>query len=148
MEQYRWNARVSAKQDTSVRAYVGREQFDVSCALNFDVTRSGISALEYALAALAADVVSGVQQLAKKRRIQLDGVEASVQGVLENPLVCLGVVGEEGSPKLKQIQLKVFVSTPVASEPVNELWEEVLKRSPLASTFADLVELELVMKRA
>lgn len=148
MEQYVWNARISAKEGGAVRAYVGREQFDISGALSFDRERAGVSALEYALAALGAELVSGMQLVARKRRLAVDGIEATVQGELGNPLITLGVVGEEGSAGIKRIQVKVFVSTNAAQAEIERVWQEVLVRSPLAVTLAPAVELSLAIKLA
>ncbi len=149
MEPYTWTARVGSKQEGApVRAYVGREQFEVSGALNFDPARTGVSALEYLLAAVGSDLVCGFQSLAKKRRVPIDDIEATVVGELENPLVPLGVIGETGSPGIKRIQLRVFISTPAAQDEVETLWQEVCGRSPLAVTFAALVELTLSIKCA
>lgn len=148
MEQYVWSARISAKEGGAARAYVGREQFDISCALSFDPERAGVSALEYALAALGGELVSRLSSLAKQRRLAVDTIEASVQGELGNPLVTLGVVGEEGSAAIKRIQVKVFVSTAASQGEIDQVWQEVLGRSSLALTLAGAVELSLVVKRA
>ena len=50
-----------------------------------------MSALEYVLGAIGADLVNGLQMLGRRRRIAIEQVEARVEGELNNPLTYLGV---------------------------------------------------------
>jgi hypothetical protein len=67
--------------------------------LDFDSESDAVSAVEYLLGALGADLLNGLR-VARRRRVHLDRVEATVEGRLGNPLVHLAVVGGEGSPEL------------------------------------------------
>jgi hypothetical protein len=83
--------------------FVRKHQFPVGAPLQFDAEYDAITALEYVLGAIGADVVHGLQTLARKRRVDIDQVEAVVQGELNNPLTYLGVVGADGPPGLEKI---------------------------------------------
>lgn len=124
-------------------AYVRRHRFEVGLPLQFDQTYDRITSLEYVLGALAADVVVGLQRLARKRRVEVERVEAFVQGALDNPLAFLQVVGEEGHPGLARVALKVYVTSPASPERLEEVWQETLRTSPLVRTFGDRVALTL-----
>ena len=146
MQPYLWNVRLVSTSEEKVTAHAGKRQFDIRMALNFDETQEGVSAIEYVLAAVGADVLSGFQRLLRQKRIAVDRAEANVQGSLNNPLVHLGVIGEEGNPGLERIRVKVYVSCSAREAEVQEIWREALRRSPLAVTFSGLIEFDPSLK--
>jgi hypothetical protein len=141
--QFQWSVRVSASRPNQAVVFVRKHRYEVGLPLHFDEEYEQIAALEYVLGAVGADIVNGLQALARKRRLSLDHVEAVVQGELNNPLTYLDVVGEQGHPGLERVAIKVYVSSPEPEEQINQLWEDVLARSPLVRTFQKAVQLEL-----
>jgi OsmC-like protein len=138
-----WRARVTAEAPDRSSVYTRRHRFVVGKPLDFDAESEAVSAIEYALGALCADVVSGLCAAAKRRRVHLDGAEGTVEGRLDNPLVHLGVVGEEGHPGISSVLVKVYASSPDPEEDVRDAWEEALERSPLVRTLQECVDLIL-----
>ena len=143
---FQWGLRVSAAGKGRAAVYARSHQFEVGAPIPFDSSSERLSALELVLGAIGADLVNGFRALAERRRIEVDGVEAVVEGRLNNPLVHLGVVGESGHPGMEAVAVKVYVSSLAPPESVREVWEEAVKRSPLACTFARLLKLELNMQ--
>lgn len=139
-----WSLRVHSDDPGVATVHVRRHRFDVGVPLQFDEEYAEVTALEYALGAIASDVVVGLRRLARKRRIAMDRVEALVHGEVDNPLTFLPVVGEDGHPGLTKVRLKVFVSSMDAPERVQEAWEETLRTSPLVRTFQASVDLDLI----
>jgi OsmC-like protein len=148
MADFAWRARVRATRRGQATAYVRKHQFEVGAPVQFDEQHDQVSALEYVLAAIGADVVKGFQAAADRRRLSVDQIEAVVSGQLDNPLVHLGVVGEEGHPGLEAVSVRVFVSTDEGEARVRAVWDEALGRSPLARTFASAVRLDLSIRVA
>ena len=142
-DSHTWTLRVSSEEVGSATAYVRRHRFEVGVPLQFDEAYDQVTALEYVLGAIAADVVVGLRRLARRRRVDVDRVEALVHGRVDNPLTFLQVVGEEGHPGLVAVVLKVYVSSIDPPDRVNAVWEETLRTSPLVRTFQDSVKLEL-----
>lgn len=138
-----WTARVTAQAGDRASVYVRRHRFDVGEPLEFDAESDSVSALEYALGALGADVLNGLRRAARRRRLHLDRAEATVEGRLDNPLVHLGVVGEEGHPGIEEVRVKVYASSLDSDEAVRDAWAEALERSPLVRTLRGAVELSL-----
>lgn len=138
-----WNLRVHSDDPGRATVYVRRHRFEVGVPLQFDDEYPLVTALEHALGALAADVVVGLRRVAKRRRVDVDRVEAIVRAQVDNPLTFLQVVGEDGDPGLERIAIKVYVSSVDPLERVEEVWQEALSISPLARTFARSVALEL-----
>jgi len=143
MSDFAWRARVRAARRGHTTAYVRQHRFTVGAPVQFDEQYDQVTALEYVLAALGADLVAGFRAAADRRRLALDEIEAVVTGQLDNPLVHLGVVGEEGDPGLRTVGVRVFVSTDEEESRVHQAWDEALGRSPLARTFASAVRLDL-----
>jgi uncharacterized OsmC-like protein len=146
VDNLRWNIRVRGSGKGQATVYARRHQFRVGAPVHFDEQYNYISALEYLLGAVGADIANGLEVLLRKRRVQVDGIEASVSGELNNALTYLSVVGEEGHPGLEKISIKVFVSSDEPEEEVQRVWEEVLEKSPLIHTFQSVVNLDLSMK--
>ena len=74
--------------------------------------------------------------------VQLDDIEAVVTGELENGLVYLEVVGEQGTPRIARIHVKVFAAS---DEPgaMRALFEHVIDRLPLVCTLRAAVALTI-----
>jgi len=107
MDKINWNLRIIAEGREPATVYVRKHQFRVGVPLQFDPEYQHITALEYALGSLAADVVGGLQVASHRRRLKLDTIEAVVSGELNNPLTYLGVVGETGNPGLERVKMTV-----------------------------------------
>jgi hypothetical protein len=140
MESFSWNARVSQKAEEGASVSVRRHRFQVGPAVVFDSESPRICALEYVLGAIGADIVSSFSDLARRNRLDVAQVEATVQGTLVNPLAYLGVIGETGHPGLHRIKVRVYISSSSPATEIETTWKESLARSPLTQTFKDLME--------
>lgn len=129
-----WTLRVTATAEGPAYAHARGQRFDVGDALSFDEAYPHATALEHALAAAGAELVNGLRALARTRRLELDAVEALVQGKLEDALAHLGVVGASGSPALRSLHVRLYASTLEPEAAVRELLEQVQARAPLWQT--------------
>lgn len=143
MENHAWTLRVHSGQPGRATAYVRRHCFEVGVPLQFDEEYEHVTALEYVLGAIASDVAVGFRRLAKRRRLDVDRVEAFVRGEVDNPLTFLQVVGEEGHPGLAKVAVRFYVSSIDPPGRVDAVWEETLRTSPLVRTFGSCVDLTL-----
>ncbi len=112
MEDYTWTLRVSARECGQATVFTRQHQYRVGAPVHFDRAYEGVSALEYVVGAIGADLVNGLQALGRRRRVAIDHVEAVVEGELNNPLTYLGVVGETGHPGLEKIRIRVHLASP------------------------------------
>jgi hypothetical protein len=136
MNTWQCRLRITTTDSDTSRVLVRRHHFAVGRPIDFDAESVHVTALEYALAAIGAEIVGGLRVFAKRRRIELDGVEAVVDGEVENPLTYLEVVGESGYPGLSGVSVKVYVASPRDEETLQRLWYETLERLPLVRTFS------------
>jgi hypothetical protein len=126
--------RVTAPGPAAARVSIGRRHFPIGRPVEFDEASAHVSALEYAVGAAGGEIVNGLREFARRRRIEIDAIEALVTGELEHALSYLEVVGETQPPRIARIAVKVFVSA--ADGPaVRALFAEMLDRLPLACTF-------------
>ena len=138
--------RVTAPGPASARVSVGRRQFAIGRPVEFDEASPHVAALEYALGAVGGEVVNGLREFARRRRLPIHAIEALVTGELEHGLAYLEVIGEGGRPRISRIALKVFVAS-VDQDATRALFDETIARLPLLSTLGAAVDLtiELVL---
>ena len=143
MEERTWTLRVTSTGVDENRVLVRRHQFVVGRPVSFDVEHGSVTALEYALGSLGAEIVGGLRTFAKKRRIDLVNVEAVVTGQLDNPLAWFEVVGERGDARVSRVAIAVYVSSHAGDEQLRRLWDDTLDRLPLVKTLRDVVDLDV-----
>lgn len=143
---YVWRTRVSPEGPRRASVYARKHSFLVGAPLDFDQEGDTVSALEYLLGALGADVLNGFRAEAERRRLPLDQVEVKVEGRLDNPLTYLNVVGETGHPGLSHASVMVYASSPAPEQSLREAWAESLDRSPLVCTLRPSVALALDLR--
>jgi hypothetical protein len=143
MNAFVWTLRVASPDRKTAKVASGRRQFAVARPLDFDAEHEGVTALEYALGALGGEIVTGLREMAARRRIDLEDVEAVVVGELDNPLAYLEVVGEEGHSGISKVQVKVYVRSPEDDAVLRRLFHQTLELLPLARTFRSLIQLDL-----
>jgi hypothetical protein len=131
---HRWTARVKSSGVRSATAYVRTQSFTVFDQASFRDADPHPSAVEYLLGALGGDLLNGFAALAARRGVLLDGLEASLSGHLNNPLMFLGSVGESGHPGFEAIDCTLHVVADADTPTLDEIWREVLARSPLLNT--------------
>lgn len=149
MDETRWTIRVTssiAQSDPSI-AYARKHAFVGGDALSFDVEHPHITAFEYLLGSVALDIAGGLRRLRKKRRIDIDALEVLVHGKLHNPMVYLGVLGEDGDAGVSVIEVKVYISSLDDEAAVKQLWSEMLALSPIVNTLRKCCDLQLTYQQ-
>ncbi|MBL7043894.1 MAG: OsmC family protein [Pirellulaceae bacterium] len=137
---YEWRARSRSTGHLKSTVYFRNFSFDVGQPASFEEKDVHPSAVEYLLAALAGALSTGFATECAKDGLEIDDIEISIKGNLDNVLAHLGI--EDGDPSFKSIQLKCFASTLDDAEKVRAAWQRTFDRSPLAQTLRKAVELE------
>jgi hypothetical protein len=88
--------RVTAPGPADARVSVGRRQFSIGRPVEFDDASPHVAALEYALGAVGGEVVNGLREFARRRRLPIDAVEALVTGELQDGLAYLEKASRPG----------------------------------------------------
>lgn len=147
MEETRWTLRVTSTRTPGSIAHARKHSFAVGAPISFDAEYGAITALEYLLGAVGADLVGGIQTVARRRRVEVDDIEAVVHGALHNPMVYLCVVGESGDAGIRAIEARVYISSLDDEARVRAVWAEVLETSPIVNTLSKAVQLDLAYQQ-
>jgi uncharacterized OsmC-like protein len=141
-----WSARVLWRGGQESNVHVRGLDFSIGRQASFAENDARPSAVEYLLGALGGDLVNGFHNQATRRGITIEGMEASVNGRLGNPLVILEVVGAEGSPGLERISATLYVTSDADESALKDAWRDTLKLSPLVNTLKRSTELTVSIK--
>jgi OsmC-like protein len=151
---YTWTVRVErvaapaseAGRSYERRVYARNHSFSVGKQASLEPADSQPSAVEYLLGALGADVVSGFEAEAARRRVPIDGLEMRISGRLDNVLTHLGVIGEAGHPGFGSIEGTLYVTAGAEPDTLDAIWRVALERSPLVNTLSRAVQLSLDLR--
>jgi uncharacterized OsmC-like protein len=137
---YEWRVRARSTGHLKSTVYFRNFSFEVGQPASFEEQDEHPSAVEYLLAALAGSLSTALATECAKAGLDVDDIEISMKGKLENVLAHLGI--EPGDPSFRSIELKCFVSTLDDEEKVRAAWQRTFDRSPLAQTLIKAVPLE------
>ncbi len=138
---YQWRLRARATGHLKSTVYARNFAFDVGQAASFEEKDAHPCALEYLFGALAGSLTSGFATECARDNLEIDDIELSLSGSLNNILAHLGL--EEGDPSITAIEMKCFASTFDDEEMVKAAWQRTLDRSPLVATLKKAVNLQM-----
>jgi hypothetical protein len=134
MHDHLFQVRVQHTTTGVARAYARAQAFDVGSQASLAEADPQPSAVEYVLGALGGDLVRGLDRAATGAGVTLHAVEIALTGRLDNILVHLGVIGEQGHPGFRAIDGTIYVSTDSDQPTIESVWQRTLARSPLYNT--------------
>lgn len=137
---YEWRVRSRSTGHLKSTVYCRNFSFAVGQPASFEEKDVHPSAVELLLGALAGALSTGFATECAKDGLEIDDIEISIKGKLDNVLAHVGI--EEGDPSFKSIELKCFASTLDDAEKVRTAWQRTLDRSPLAQTLKKAVKIE------
>ena len=129
---YEWRLRARVTGHLKSTVYARNFSFDIGQAASFEEKDTYPSALEYLFGALAGSLATGFATECARDNLEVDDIELSLSGSLNNILAHLGL--EEGDPSIKSVEVKCFASTFDDEEKVLAAWQRAIDRSPLAAT--------------
>lgn len=129
---YEWRLRTRVTGHQKSTVYCRNFSFDVGQLASFEEKDLYPSAVEYVLGALSASLATGLATEAVRDGLEIDDIEISTRGQIENVLAMLGM--DPGEAAFSTIEVKVFVSTLEDEARVQAAWDRVVQRSPLVGT--------------
>ncbi|MBW2277991.1 MAG: OsmC family protein, partial [Deltaproteobacteria bacterium] len=139
--EFEWRTRVRHRGGLRSTVYCRNFQFDVGQPASFEERDEHPSAVEYVLGALGGALAVGFAAECSKAGLEVDDVELTVRGKLNNVLAHLGL--EQGDPSFSRIEVKCFVSTFDEEAKVRQAWTLTVERSPIVATLNKAAELDL-----
>jgi uncharacterized OsmC-like protein/TusA-related sulfurtransferase len=141
---YRWQCRVRWSGGLQCRVYARNHSWEVGQPASFDVQDAAPSAVEYVLGALGACLAMGFQMHASRRGVQVEALEISLSGQIDNIYVFLGVE-QEGHSGFRAITGTLYVRADADEDILQAIWQQTLASSPLVQTLARPVALDISM---
>lgn len=142
---YRWQCRVRWSEGLQCRVYARNHAWEVGQPASFDVQDAAPSAVEYILGALGACLAMGFQIHASRRGIQVEALEISLSGQIDNIFVFLGVE-QAGHSGFRAIAGTLYVRADAEEEILQEIWRHTLAVSPVVNTLVRPVDLDIAMQ--
>lgn len=133
-QMFRWSLRARWLEGEQASVYTRNLSFNVEQQASFKENATHPSAVEYLLGALASDLLTGFATQATRQGVELDALEARVSGYLSNPLVYLGVVGDEGHPGFEEIECQLYITAEADEATLQQIWQTVQRRAPVLNT--------------
>jgi len=137
--EYEWRVRARAAGARHTKVYCRNFSFSIGQPASFEEKDEHPSAVEYVLGALAGDLGTGFATAAAREGLELDDLELTARGRLENVMAHMGL--EDGDPSFSSIEVKCFASTFDDEDAVRRVWNDVVRRSPLAATLQKATEI-------
>ena len=129
---YEWRLRARVTGHLKSTVYARNFSFNIGQAASFEEKDANPSALEYLFGALAGSLATGFATECARDNLEVDDIELSLSGSLNNILAHMGL--EEGDPSIKSVEVKCFASTFEDAQKVEAAWQRGIGRSPLAAT--------------
>jgi uncharacterized OsmC-like protein/TusA-related sulfurtransferase len=141
---YRWQCRVRWSGGLQCRVYARNHSWEVGQPASFDVQDAAPSAVEYVLGALGACLAMGFQMHASRRGIQVEALEISLSGQIDNIFVFLGVE-QAGHSGFRTISGTLYVRADADEETLQDIWQHTVAVSPMANTLIRPVDVKVAM---
>ncbi len=139
---YQWSVRVRVEKNLSAKVHSRNHAFLAGQPADFSPKVNAPSAVDYLLASLGSCLTVGFKAQASRRNIEIDNLELSLKGSLDNVLFHMELE-EAGSPKIKKIIGTFYVSSPESEGILEELWSNTLVRSPIYQTLKQAADIDI-----
>ena len=139
---HEWSVRVRTDSCGGLTASARNHTWRIGEPITFAPKDELPSALELAVGALAADILGSLTRICRLKRIDFERGEFSLRFTLDNPLMYVGVIGEEGHPGISSIEGVAYISC-FDEERLREAWDEALSKSPLYNTLKKAAEIDV-----
>lgn len=130
---YHWQTRTRWNGGAQATVFCRNHSWTVGQPASFDVKDDAPSAVEYVLGALGACLAMGLQIRASQRHIEIDEIEISLSGTIDNIFVFLGTESN-GHSGFKEITGTLYAQSSADEETLRELWLETLAASPVTNS--------------
>lgn len=142
---FSWTVRVRGEDGMRATAFARNHAIPLGQPASLDTADPAPGAVETLMAALGGCLVVGFRWRASSRGIVLRNLELSLKARADNLLVFLGVE-ESGHPGLRSVEGVLWVDADAGPDILLPLWEETVRRSPVAQTLLRDTPLRLEMK--
>ena len=142
---FAWQTRVHWSNGQTAKVYARNHAWEAGQPASFDVQDAAPSAVEFLLGALGSCLAMGFQIHASRRGVNLEEIEISLAGKIDNIFVFLGSE-TEGHSGFKEIRGTLYVRADTDETVMQEIWQHTVKVSPVLNTIGRGAKIEIVMR--
>jgi len=142
---FAWTVRVRWTEGMRATAYARNHAIPLGQPASLDTADPAPAAVEALLASLGGCLAVGFQWRLSAKGIAVRNLEVSLRARSANLLVYLGAE-DAGHPGLERIEGSAFVDADADGATLRALWEETLRRSPVAQTLLRGAPLSIEVK--
>ena len=143
--EYLWRTRVYWNGGMQAKVYCRNHSWVAGQPASFDVKDEAPSAVEYLLGALGSCLAMGFQIRASRRDVEIEMVEISLNGKIDNIFVFLGAE-TGGHSGFKEITGEAYVKSDAVPVVLEQLWRETLAASPVLNSLSHNTAISIGMK--
>lgn len=143
--EYVWRTRVHWNGGMQAKVYCRNHSWAAGQPASFDVKDDAPSSVEYLLGALGSCLAMGFQIRASRRNVEIEQMEVSLNGKIDNIFVFLGAE-TEGHSGFKSITGEAYVKSDADPGLVEQLWRETLAASPVLNTLGGKADIAIGIK--
>ncbi|WP_051617167.1 sulfurtransferase TusA family protein [Desulfonatronovibrio hydrogenovorans] len=140
-KEYEWRVRTRSTGHLESTVYCRNFSWKLGQPVSFEEKDTHPCAVEAMLGALGSSLSTAYATECSKSGLEIDDIEITVRARLINVLAHLGL--EDGDPGFSSIEVKCFASTMDDETKVRQVWEQTVKRSPIAVTLAKATQVNI-----
>jgi uncharacterized OsmC-like protein/TusA-related sulfurtransferase len=144
---FEWPVRVRWTGGMQAKAFARNHSFVVGQPASFETADPAPAALEYLLASLGGCLAVGFQWRASRKGLEVRNLEVALRAKADNILVFLGVE-DSGNPGLSSLETTLYVDADGEDEELRAVWEDTVKRSPVAQSLLRGVPVKTTLRRS
>lgn len=141
--EYKWSLRARRTNITTI--YSRNFSWTSDQSISFDRQGDLPTALEQFFGSILSDLIGCFVSQCSQRNIQLDDLEATLHGTLNDPIAAIG--GLRGDASVKEIKVTAFASSSNPENDIRDAWDSSCRISPVLQTVTKAchVDLRLVL---
>lgn len=142
---YRWQTRIHWDGGLQAKVFCRNHSWSIGQPASFDVRDEAPSAVEYVLGALGACLAMGFQIRASQQKIEIDELEISLSGQIDNIFVFLGTE-QSGHSGFKEVCGTIYVASDADEGVLEKIWMETITASPVTNSLTRSVDINVDLR--
>lgn len=144
---FEWPVRVRWTGGMQAKAFARNHAFLVGQPASFETADAAPAAVEFLLASLGGCLAVGFQWRLSRKGLAVRNLEVALRAKADNILVFLGVE-DAGHPGLSSLEATLYADADGEDDELRAVWEDTVKRSPVAQTLLRGVPVRTTLRRA
>lgn len=125
--------------DDIVKVYNEKSSIPIDSHISFDSEKEEFTSIDYFVSAIVSEIILTMIQLAKRKNIILQDIEAKASLDMDNPMYLLNVIGYDDKSKIKSINIDIYFFSFLEGRDLDDFLKEVLDRTLIYNSIKNLI---------